>query len=136
MARTLKGTMTFEVERGRSTVEYEVQYEVSPGEPERGPSYDCGGTPASPPEIESKTVYFVGKRTCRKCSGVGFVKVEVGASQASVLCPICHGKKRVTFREERPELEDLVDDDELLEHAAEQDGYDGPDTTAEARGER
>jgi hypothetical protein len=101
-------TMPFEVERGNATVEYEVEYEVSPGEPERGPTYDCGGTPASPPEVESRTVYFVYRDR----------------------------KTGKTVREERPELEDLVDDEELLEHAGDAADYDGPDTTAEARGER
>lgn len=32
--------------------EIDVEYTVTPGYPERGPSYACGGTPADPPEIE------------------------------------------------------------------------------------
>jgi len=30
---------------------------VSPGYPERGPSYACGGTPAEPPEVEDLCIY-------------------------------------------------------------------------------
>lgn len=137
MARKRTFTMPFEVERRNGTVEYEVEYEVSPGEPERGPTYDCGGTPAYPPEVESKTVYFVCKKRCPGCKGVGLVDFEhLDGTKTPRLCPKCHGTKRVSVREERPELEGLVDDDELLEHAGEQGDYDGPDTTAEARGER
>ena len=121
-------TMPFEVERGNAVVEYEVEFEVSPGEPEQPRTFDSGGSPAYPPEVESKTVYFIGKKTCPECRGVG--------ATIAGTCRKCHGTKRVEFRDERPELEDMVDDDELLQHAGEQDGYDGPDTTAEARGER
>jgi DnaJ-class molecular chaperone len=131
MARRYSMTMEFEVERGNSSVEYECEFTVSPGEPERGPTYDCGGTPASPPEVESKAVFYVFKKTCPACKGAGIVTAE-----PRIICTKCRGTKRVTVREERPELEDMVDDDELLEHAGSMDEYDGPDTTAEARGER
>lgn len=104
-------TMPFEVERGRATVEYEVEFEIDPEEAPTGPTYDCGGTPGCPASVSSKTVYFVGKKTCPTCLGCGLVKLSV--------CPTCHGKHRVPFREERPELEDLVDDEELLEYAFE-----------------
>lgn len=136
MARSTRHTMSFEVERGNATVEYEVEFSVSPGEPERGPTYDCGGTPAYPPEVESKAVYFVGQKTCPKCNGTGRIPFKHGGDVAPILCPTCRGSKRLTVRFERPELEDLVDDDELLEYAASDSDYDGPDTIAEARGER
>src|SRR5271168_4296982 len=29
-----------------------VHYAYHPGYPERGPTWDCGGTPAEPPEVE------------------------------------------------------------------------------------
>jgi hypothetical protein len=29
-----------------------AEYTFHPGYPERGPTYDCGGTPAEPPEVE------------------------------------------------------------------------------------
>jgi DnaJ-class molecular chaperone len=109
-----KCTMTIEVERGRRSVEYEVEYEVSPGEPERGPTYDCGGTPASPPEVESRAVYYVRTGPCPGCKGIG--TVPGGAT-----CPRCRGTKRITVREERPEMEDLVDDEELIAHAGAED---------------
>jgi hypothetical protein len=31
--------------------EIEIEFEYTPGEPERGPTYSCGGTPASADEI-------------------------------------------------------------------------------------
>ena len=33
-----------------------LHYTYSPGYPERGPTYDCGGTPVEPPELE---IYLV-----------------------------------------------------------------------------
>ena len=33
--------------------EYVVTYNYTPGQPETGPSYSCGGTPAEPPEVEA-----------------------------------------------------------------------------------
>lgn len=130
-------TMPFEVERGNATVEYEVEFTVSPGEPEQPRTFDSGGSPAYPPEVESKAVYFVGQKTCPGCKGTGSVLFEhLDGVKTPKTCPACLGKKRVTFRDERPELEDLVDDDELLEYAGGEDGYDGPDTIEEARGER
>lgn len=37
---------------GSNEIACEIVYTVTPGEPERGPSYACGGTPASPPEVD------------------------------------------------------------------------------------
>jgi DnaJ-class molecular chaperone len=127
--RSRRFTMSFEVERGSGTVEYECEFVASPGSPGKtyGPPEDC--YPAEPPEVESKSVYFTFKKACAGCKGVGTVP-------GGAVCPKCHGTKRITVREERPELEDLVDDDELIEYAGECGDYDGPDTTAEARGER
>jgi DnaJ-class molecular chaperone len=113
-----KCTMTIEVERGRRSVEYEVEFSVSPGEPERGPTYDCAGTPASPPEVESRSVYYVRTGPCPGCKGTGSVPF---APHEPTICTRCRGTKRITVREERPELEDLVDDDELIEHAGTED---------------
>lgn len=45
----------FEFEDGR----YEADVTVTPGQPERGPSYDCGGTPADPAEIEVLKVWMI-----------------------------------------------------------------------------
>jgi hypothetical protein len=38
--------------RGRREIELVVTYSMTPGYPETGPSYACGGTPAEPAEIE------------------------------------------------------------------------------------
>jgi hypothetical protein len=32
--------------------EVTVEYVYRPGRPEQGPTYDCGGQPAEPPEVE------------------------------------------------------------------------------------
>lgn len=37
---------------GRREIELVVTYSVSPGCPEQGPTYSCGGQPAEPPEVE------------------------------------------------------------------------------------
>ena len=37
---------------GENDVELRILYEYAPGAPERGPSYDCGGEPATDPEID------------------------------------------------------------------------------------
>jgi DnaJ-class molecular chaperone len=117
-----KCTMTIEVERGRRSVEYEVEFTVSPGEPERGPTYDCAGTPASPPEVEERSVYYVRSGPCPGCKGSGLVEREhLDGVKTPRVCPLCHGTKRITVREERPEMEDLVDDEELIAHAGAED---------------
>lgn len=36
---------------GENDVELSILYEYTPGAPERGPTYDCGGTPAESPEV-------------------------------------------------------------------------------------
>ncbi len=103
-----KMSMTFEVERGQETVEYVAEFVFCPGQPERGPTYSCAGEPAEPPGVEDVEVYWEHKdpRTSK------------------------------TVRERRPELDCLVDEDELLEYALEDDsGYD-PDMEADAARER
>jgi len=37
---------------GENDVELRILYEYAPGAPERGPSYDCGGEPATGPEVD------------------------------------------------------------------------------------
>lgn len=37
-----------------------VHYTATPGSPERGPTYDCGGTPAEPAEVEIVKVTAAG----------------------------------------------------------------------------
>lgn len=91
-------TMEMELEYGRQSVTYLVVYTVSPGEPARGPSYSSGGEPGYPPSVEDVSVFYVHKRA---------------------------GK---TVKEPRPELEALVSEEELLEHAGEVE-------QAEAQGE-
>jgi hypothetical protein len=94
--RDRKLSMEFTVEHHGNEVEYVAEFTVSPGEPERGPSYSSAGEPGCPPEVESVEVYR-----------------------------ILRGKGGKTLRERRSELDEIVDEDELLEFAGEQD--DGPD---------
>ena len=45
-------THTFTHNRQEAETAVTVHYTYRPGYPERGPTYDCGGTPAEPPEVE------------------------------------------------------------------------------------
>ena len=44
---------------GSNEIACEIEYTVEPGEPERGPTYACGGTPASPAEVDIRSVTAV-----------------------------------------------------------------------------
>ena len=56
-------TYTVELNRGGDTPTWEGEatfsFTVTPGQPERGPSYDCGGTPAEPPLVEDVTLIAI-----------------------------------------------------------------------------
>lgn len=55
MARRYTYSTNVEVSSGDDCgpdFDIEVSFTVTPGEPETGPSYACGGTPASPAEID------------------------------------------------------------------------------------
>jgi hypothetical protein len=124
MRRNGKRDYEFSVERGNDSVEYVCEYVVSPGEPERGPTYDCGGTPASGPEVDSKAVFFVRLNPCHEH------RWKYAGRDA------CRECKRV--REPRPEMDDLVTDDELIEAwgEAESSAYEAAcEDRAEARRE-
>jgi hypothetical protein len=109
MSKTYR--MSFEVERGDRTVEYQAEFSVLPGDPGSGPSFaSAGGEPSYPPEVEAVRVFYVHKDQ----------------------------KTGKMLREERPEMEPLVDEAELLEYSFEQDddGYeDALDRKGEARRE-
>jgi hypothetical protein len=89
-------TYEFEVEHGGNSVSYVAEFTVSPAEPERGPSYSSAGEPGCAAEVEDVEVFYVLK-----------------------------GKGGKTLKERRPELDEIVDHDTLLEFVAEED--DGPD---------
>lgn len=46
---------------GRREIELLVTYSVTPGRPETGPTYSCGGTPAEPDEVEIVSVTHDGQ---------------------------------------------------------------------------
>ncbi len=101
-AKRTQYEMPFEVELDNSTVECVAVYTVTPGEKETGPTYDCGGTPASPPEVEGVEVFFEHVVRCE----------EHRFTEGPARCSQCK-----TVREPRPEWNGLIDEDELLEHA-------------------
>lgn len=49
---------------GREEIELVVTYIVTPGSPETGPSYACGGTPAEPDEVEIVSIKHKGHPFC------------------------------------------------------------------------
>lgn len=49
----------FEMELVYKGHELNIEGYVLPGCPERGPTYDCGGTPAEPAELEDLTIRLV-----------------------------------------------------------------------------
>ena len=46
---------------GKQEVELVVTYSVTPGCPEQGPTYACGGTPAEPDEVEIVSIKHNGQ---------------------------------------------------------------------------
>lgn len=46
---------------GRREIELVVTYSVTPGSPETGPTYACGGTPAEPDEVEIVSIKHNGQ---------------------------------------------------------------------------
>lgn len=52
---------TFDTTVGKREAEVRVTYSMTPGRPEQGPTYACGGQPAEPPEIEIVSVKQNGK---------------------------------------------------------------------------
>ena len=50
---------TIYVNVGSNEIACDVVYTVTPGQPERGPTYACGGTPAEPAEVDILTVEAV-----------------------------------------------------------------------------
>ncbi len=60
MARSYDTTTTIDRD---PELEVDVRYSVTPGEPETGPTYACGGTPATGPEIEIDFVTLAGNAT-------------------------------------------------------------------------
>ena len=46
---------------GRREIELVVTYSMTPGRPEQGPTYACGGQPVEPPEVEIIAVKHDGK---------------------------------------------------------------------------
>lgn len=123
-SRNAEVEFEIELERGSQTVEYLVKAEVSPYDPGRtsGPPEKC--YPPEGGEVEAKTVYWVETKKCHTCFGAGELK-KTAERFKDQPCPTCKGKKVVKIEHERPELEDLVDDEEVMKHLP--DGPDEPD---------
>lgn len=120
-----KFTFPLELERGSKTVEYEVRCEVTPYDPGRtsGPPESC--YPPEGNEVEVKEVYRVFRRACpgntHEPAGAGYR--EGTPCRAGPTCRRCHGRGYVELKDRRPELDDLVEDAEVLEHLPESCGW-------------
>jgi hypothetical protein len=121
--------MTFEVERNGETVEYVAVYTVSPAESDHydrsigGPG---GWTPGCSAGVEDVSVFFARWVPCAKHR----FKPTLAKRES---CRECK-----TVRDPRPELDGLVSEEELLDHAtecAEADYVDAAEARAEARRE-
>lgn len=113
--------LAFTVERGNASVDLVCQFTVTPGLP--GRTYGDPGScyPAEPPEVDDKRVFF---ERVVPCLAHTFRRLG---------CATCVDCRKL--REERPEFEDLVSDEECLEYAAEtlEDDY---HAAADAEGDR
>jgi hypothetical protein len=123
MRRNGKRDYEFSVERGNDSVEYVCEYVVSPGEPETPRTLNGPGEPGCGPEVDSKAVFFVVLLPCLECLEHRFKYAGRAA---------CRECKRV--REPRPEMDDLVTDEELIEAWGEAEGS-AREAAAEARWE-
>lgn len=62
-----------------------VSFTVTPGEPATGPSYACGGTPASPPEIDDIRLETVNGKPRPWGMYDGWIKDEDAEFEASIV---------------------------------------------------
>lgn len=134
MARNTKVEFEIELEYGSKSVEYLVKAEVSPYDPGRtsGPPEKC--YPPEGGEVEQKEVYYVDKKV--RCPEYGraprvhfgpFPKLVDGqpVTPDGRKCVKCKGTGLIEQEFRRPELDDLVDDEEVKRHLP--DGPDEPD---------
>lgn len=79
MAKTYTATLNLSIGGDEPTWEGEatVSYTVVWGAPETGPTYDCGGTPADPDEVNNITVTHI--------DGVPIAEREHGKHEAQTL---------------------------------------------------
>jgi hypothetical protein len=134
MGRNAKVEFEIELEYGGKSVEYLVKAEVSPSNPGRtsGPPEKCyqpeGG------EVELKEVYYVDKKVrCPELSRsprLHFIdphifpfktKPSVQTTLDGRKCIKCQGTGYIKQSFRRPELDDLVDDEQVMEHLPEPD---------------
>lgn len=62
-----------------------VSFTVTPGEPEAGPSYACGGTPASPAEIDDIRLETVDGKSRPWGMYDGYIKDEDAEFEATIV---------------------------------------------------
>lgn len=115
--RNTKIDFTIELEYGKQTVEYEVHAEVSPYDPGRtyGPPEDC--YPPEGNDVEVKEVYYIERQNCPNKKKSMFTK---DACELGSACPKCYGRGYVEVKHRRPELDDLISDEECVEKAQEE----------------
>lgn len=124
MSRPIKFKFPIELERGDKTVEYEVRASVLPGRPgyTSGPPEKC--YPAEPPEVESKEVWYIDTRVrCPEFTRAPRVHFIFGmkVTPDGRACVRCGGSGYIKEAYRRPELDDIVTDEEVLEQVPEPD---------------
>ena len=123
--RNTKVEFEIELEYGKQTVEYLVKAEVTPYDPGRtsGPPEKC--YPPEGNEVEVKEVYYVDKRVrCPEFSKSPalhfgpFPALVDGqpVTPSGQKCIKCRATGLIEKEFRRPELDDLVSDDTVLEH--------------------
>lgn len=135
MGRNTKVEFEIELEYGGSSIEYTVKAEVSPYDPGRtsGPPEKC--YPPEGGEVERKEVYYVDtKVSCpefMRAPRVHFGPIPKKDAEGQPItpdgrkCVKCKGTGYISQEFRRPELDDLVDDEEVMRHLP--DGPDEPD---------
>lgn len=96
-----------------------VSFTVTPGEPETGPSYACGGTPASPAEIDDIRLETVNGKPRPWGMYNGWIKDEDAEFEATVASLLENSNRHW---------------ESMMQEAAEADEADR-DAAAEARGD-
>lgn len=130
MARAIKVRFDIELEYGGKSVEYEVRAEVHPGSPGRGPSMSGPGEPPEGPDINFKEVWYLDKKVrcpeynrAPRVHFMPFPRLVDGqpVTEDGRKCVKCQATGFVTKEFRRPELDDLISDEEVIENIPEPD---------------
>jgi hypothetical protein len=126
--RSITFSFPVELEYDKKSVEYKVKCQVHPGVQGNlsGPPEKC--YPSEGPEIESLEVWAKVKRPCKELGQ----ELTPTSFSHKPSCPSCHGLTYFISEERRPELDELIDEETVIENLPEPDyDYDvssDPDT--------